>query len=199
MARSRARRRRIKMTSPSPPSTKEKWHWSKARQVIAVIVAAIGLASAVVTLLPRVTLEIGDPIDALDAWSAPVTVSNPNFITLDRVGLAIGLCSIRILPNVELRGAKAACDEGSATRLQPPRWRNTHHLGMDDKWRVLLQDAINQPRGFSGADITMVVTFVPWPFSWLHQDQIFQREKEFRFNAVNQPDGKYRWFPSTFN
>lgn len=167
------------------------------------MLGAIGFVAAVLSFCPRPTVDIGEPIDASDAYTAPITISNTNVIPLERVSLALGICELKIAPQITIKGTNnEKCSRGNDARIQPDTWKN-HHLGIDDKWRVLMQDAASNGRDtnmvFSGGDITFVVSFTPWPWAWLNIERIFRREKEFRFKAVSDPDGKFRWFPKTID
>lgn len=167
-----------------------------------MVIGMIGFVAAVLSFCPRPAVDVGEPIDASDAYTAPITISNANVIPLERVSLALGICELQIAPQITIEGGNNEnCSHRNGARIQPDTWKN-HHLGIDDKWRVLMQDASNGRNTnmiFSGGDITFVVSFVPWPWALLHIDRIFGREKEFRFKAVSEPDGKFRWFPKTID
>lgn len=173
--------------------------------------ATVGFASAVMTFWPRPTVDIGDPIDLSDPLSAPITVVNTSYVPFERVSIALGLCNLRITPRLTFQGPSFDCGGGSNARLITPQ-TSSHRLGIDERWRGLLREFFPflkdfatacQPAHacgpFSGGDITIVVSFAPWPWAWLHLDRIFGREKQFRFEASNEPDGKFRWFPKTID
>jgi hypothetical protein len=203
MPKSRQRKPQEKKQPLPPIQAQSRRHWTLFQKGCAAMVAAIGAGAAIVTLLPRVTVDIGEPIDSSNAYTAPITISNTNVIPLERVSLALGICELKIAPQITIKGTNNEnCSYGNNARIQPDIWKN-HHLGIDDKWRVLMQDAASNGRNtnmiFSGGDITFVVSFVCWPWAWLHIDRVFGREKEFRFKAVSEPDGKFRWFPKTID
>lgn len=77
---------------------------------------------------------------------------------------------------------------------------------MDEKWRGLLSDFIPPIKEtekklgpLTGGDITIVVSFAPWPLAWANWDSAFGQEREFRFEARNDTDGKFRWFSATID
>jgi hypothetical protein len=202
MKKSRQRRPQAKKQPQTTTKPQFQRHWTLFRKGWAKAIAAIAFVGAALSFWPRPTVDVGEPIDALDAYTAPITISNTNVIPLERVSLALGMCELKIAPQITIKGTNNEnCSHGNGARIQPDIWKN-HHLGIDDKWRILMQDAINGRNTnmiFSGGDITFVVSFVPWPWAWLHIDRVFGREKEFRFKAVSDPDGKSRWFPKTID
>ena len=199
MSRGRKYRERKKQ---KPPPMLPKKHWSTLSKFFAALLAAatlVGGVAAAVALLPRVTVEVGDPMDSLNPYSTPFTISNTNIIPLERVGLAIGLCNLKITPQVVIRGPNEDCGGGSNARIALVDWQN-HRLDVDEKWRVLLRDVFNITNNpFAGGDITMVVTYTPWPLSMLNFDRFFKREKQFRFKTTLISEGKYQWLPKTID
>ena len=166
--------------------------------------AAISFASAVATFLPRFSIEIGEPTEPSDPFSAAVTVIN-TLVPLERVSLGLGLCEIQYGQLRFQSRDNPSCEAGTKVFIVPPEMRN-HRLATDDKWRVLLssfgwgrQNGLDPNKiAFTGGDITMMLHYSPWPLSYLHADWLFGREKQFRFTAQKVGKG-WQWFPSTID
>jgi hypothetical protein len=190
---------------PSPPPSWWKKHWKGLLAIAGSVAAIVGFASAVATFLPRISIDIGDPIEPSNPLSAPITVTN-TFIPLERVNLALGLCRIVISGityqqyNTTNEKTDYGCTSGGPAYFTSPAMTN-HRLATDDKWRVLFNDFVVGPPlpRFGGGDIRMVLKFIPWPFSYLHMDWIFGRQKEFRFKARTTANGNWQWFASTID
>jgi hypothetical protein len=171
--------------------------WTPGRALLSAVIVLIGLLASIVGLLPHVTIEMGDPLDS-SPYSSPINVRNGT-IPLDRVGLKIGVCKLQPAPNIIIAGPnKDNCSTPSNAWITMPIWQH-HRLGVDEPWRVLLSDVIDiQGLKFTGADLTLVVDYVPWPLS-IMPGELFERHKEFRFQAGDKPDGKWRWYPRTID
>jgi hypothetical protein len=186
--------------------------WWKRRWKFAVAVATF--VSALVAFLPRVTIEIGDPVDPSNAFSARVSVTN-NSIALERAKLSFGFCKIIYGGGpgygVTLRTKRGNCDDGSDALVLSP---DEHNLDRNAKFTVLLKDFMNPPK-FGGGDIVMVLRYVPWPLATLHLDWLFLYlhldrllpylhldrlfKQQFRFMARDDGNGNFRWLDTTID
>jgi hypothetical protein len=200
MPRSRGRKNPKHPNVPSPPAPPKLPWWRRWWGATLAISTVVCLAAAVVTFLPRVTIDVGDPTDPLNAFSAPVTVTN-TFPPLERVQLVFGLCKIvyRPLPGVRLQQAgRANCVAGSGVRITSTAMAG-HRFGTDEKWRVLLKDFVGEQPDFQNGDITMILSFTPWPLNYLRADWLFGCERQFRFQASKENNGHWQWFPITID
>jgi hypothetical protein len=199
MPKSKHNKKPRKQQPPPPPIQLPWWkrHWKALAAIAASVAAVVGFASAVATFLPRVSIDIGEPIDSANALTAPITVTN-TFVPLERASLSLGLCQLSV-GGWNLVGANKTCEGGSGVHLMPPPMVN-HHLGTDDKWRVLFRDFIDSVNtNFASGDVTMVIKYTPWPFAYLHMDWLFRREKQFRFTARKAGENRWQWFPNTID
>ena len=98
LRRSRARRQRKASgntkprpaRSPKPPTGAHKRIWP----IVGGIGTVIGLLAAVVTFLPRVDVNVADPVAANDPFSSLVLISNTGYLPLRNVAVQIGVGDI---------------------------------------------------------------------------------------------------------
>jgi hypothetical protein len=92
IAERRRRRRKTKGQEQSREKPPPWWkmHWKVIAAPAGGIAAIVSFASAIATFLPRVSIDIGDPSEPSNAFSAPVTVTN-TFVALERASLALGI------------------------------------------------------------------------------------------------------------
>jgi hypothetical protein len=185
--------RRKRFAKPmSPPWWRRHW---KAESIIALI----GLSAAGVTFLPRASIDIGNPIDPSNAFSAPITVTNM-LMPLEQVDLKLGVCQM-FTGGVGVQTYPSRCDIGGAPAYISPPATTNHQLGRDEKWRVLFQDFALSP-SFNGGDIRMALEFIPWPLASLGLGHVLpsswlRHRVEYRFTARNDANGKWQWYATT--
>jgi hypothetical protein len=197
------------------PKTKPKKEWPQFRKLLAVVLGLatlIGVPAAIVAFWPRVSIDLLEPTDGSDPFSAPFTVTNTGIMPLRQASFFVGLCKVSVTvvgpsgrpqtinvvgtPDQPIGAATPPCITPNGARLTSPAWAN-HRLAPDEKYAGSLADMhfLDVPmRGgqINEADITMIATFQPW---------IIPRivKTEFRFVAVKQPNGTFRWFARTLD
>ena len=155
----------------------------------------LGGATAILALLPRVTVEPGAPFEPSNPFSAPFTIANTNFVPLEGVGVSVRFCDITFEPpeppgpgTIKLRGTEdGKCNGTVGARGTITEW-NHHRLGADEKYTISIGDWFNVTKGnrIISADISIVVSFYPWIAP-------FQRERHFRFITKAEADGLLHW------
>jgi hypothetical protein len=213
MPESRGRRRtsakkEIPNLKPKPKSKKE---WTQLRKLMAAVLGLatlLGVPAAVVAFWPRLTVEIGEPRQPSDPFSAPFTVANTGIMPLRKVSFNVGLCKVFILtvgpngrpitfnivgtPDQQAAATTPPCSAPNGALLTSSEWAN-HRLAPDERYTGSLADMHFLSGGqASEADITMVVTFQPWIIPKT-------AKSEFRFVTVRQPDGTLRWVSRTLD
>jgi hypothetical protein len=152
------------------------------------IATLIGALAAIMTFLPRPVVSVADPVDPENPYSSAFTITNGNFIPLTDVSLGF----FPILVNM---GGVKLVGEPNAF-LTRPEWMN-HYLGIDEKFTITLAECLG-PTGYlksppqywrdlREADIKLVVKYKPWFIP-------IERQKEFRFTAHKQSNGKIYWY-----
>jgi hypothetical protein len=146
------------------------------------MLALLGGVVAVLTLLPRISVTAGDPIDPNDTLSAPFTISNNNFIQLREVSAILWINEIQPL-GVPLDKNIPADAPGGGLFLDD--WGG-HTLNMDDKYTISPSDAIHAitPRE---AAISIGVSYRPWILPW-------RLGRRFRFQTHRMPNGVLTWY-----
>jgi hypothetical protein len=153
-----------------------------------------GIAASAFFFLPRVTVQAGDLLDSSDPLSVPFTITNTNFVPLEKLGVFIGVCRVWAAPNVVIQSTSDDCSRRNYAFIVYPPWQN-HRLAMDEPFTINLRDGWNIPGTkdtFVSADISVVVHFKPWISP-------FERWKQFRFVAEKMPSGIFRWHPKTID
>ena len=166
------------------------YHW----KLLVGISVVIGLLSAVLALIPRVTVDAGELRDSSKPFSLPLTIANNNFIPLERVGIKIGICNLQFKSGATIIGGQKSPDCSSENKggfIYPP-WQN-HKLGIDGRWQISLDDFFkDETPNLNSGDITIIVSFTPWPWAII-ADWPFRHAKQFRLKATMQADNKWHW------
>jgi hypothetical protein len=176
----RAVERRVKETEPKTPLLR--------RRIVAVVLFLIGVPgvlAALLSLLPRVTVALSDPVDLEEPFSSSVTITNTGFIPLDNPNpcLAIGQVAGRYkqpnlnwIPNYE-------------TRFCRSDWTPPPRLAVDDRITFALNDFSHsaEPNGIRYADIAIVIQY---EIPLIH----LRREKVFPFVTHRQSNGHLYWY-----
>jgi hypothetical protein len=142
---------------------------------------------------------VGDPLDASDAFYAPITITN-NFIPLGRTSILFGLCEVGLSSGVMFGtyGPGTPCTQGGPPVYfkQKPRMSD-RYLAMDDKWRILFTDIdpFADFGKFAGGEVRFVLRYTPWPVYYVKVDWLFEREKQFKFAGRIDGNGSWRWYP----
>ncbi|WP_454813249.1 hypothetical protein [Labrys neptuniae] len=188
MSKSKNRKPVNKKTPPPPlqPPMQPSWkkYWKAAATTAGVVVAIVGLASAVVAFLPRVTIEPGGPIDPSNPNPISFTIANTGIVPLREVQPMLGLC---VLIWGEPKPLPGTCNKISTFMIYTP-W-HSDSLAIDERYTIHLDEVIKAAGKFGGADISIRVDFYPWLLTFWP----FRLEKEYRFQTKLEDDGKFSW------
>lgn len=144
-----------------------------------MVISIVGSLAGVVTLLPRVTVEPSGPIEPLGSYLSFV-ITNTNVIPLENIKPMLGICFVSFAEEPQLW---PVC-KVKPGRIADVRWQISK-LRMDEKYTISWEDTFASPPLY--ADISIVVSYNPWFLPW-------RLEKEFRFIARKQSDGKIHLF-----
>jgi hypothetical protein len=187
-AKSRAsKKRRLKSSKVEPPRSS---YWRRFWALAASVCTILGAIAAVVTLLPRVSPSVSDPVDPKDPFTSSVTITNTGFIPLDAVSVQIGIaeicavgasCSAPDFPDPKI-------DHEHITRIQRRQWVD-HDLGLDERFTIALNDAVRQEsaNGTVYADLSVIVRYRIPIIGWT-------REKVFPIYTHQQANGYLYWY-----
>lgn len=146
-----------------------------------------GVSGALV-LLPRVAVQVSDPVDSNDPFSASATITNAGYIPLDSVKTDIAIEQI-IFVNQYGRRISLIGDM-QTQRMHPVRWI-PQDLGLDSGYTVALNDSFSSNRrSFVSGEMAIVVEY-EIPLLHLH------REKRFPFITKHQSNGYFYWYRET--
>jgi len=159
---------------------------------LALILAAatlIGGIAALLALLPRVTVNVSDPVDSGNPFSASATITNTGYIPLLATTPSIAINLILPQSGVGVRGAPGG--PPYASRLRTPEWI-PRDLGLDDKFTIALNefDVPIYPKELYYADVAIVVEY---RLPIIH----LKREKLFPLIARKQTNGRFYWYSKT--
>jgi hypothetical protein len=147
-----------------------------------------GIVAALLTFLPRVSVNISDPVDLDNTFSALVTVTNTGNIPLKDVLVTMGIGVI--------------CTQGASNcpvpefpdprREYPSRYRRSQilprDLKIDDHFTIALDDITyaKEKGGLEYADIAVIVSYkLPYIF--------LSKEKTFPLYTRKASNGKLYW------
>ena len=185
-----ALRLQLQILEARPTQTDQKGIWRRipliGKAAIGFAAALLSLFAALVTFLPRVSMEPGDRVDPSDPLSETFTVTNSGIGSLYDVtaGICIGQIIMNPISFNPQQTFTLPCSE-----ILRPEWKN-HTLRMDERFTVTLQGIIEPGPGsgatISGADIAVLVQYHPWFMP-------FHREKAFRFITHSLPNKDVYW------
>lgn len=145
--------------------------------IVLALATLIGGYAAVVTLLPRVTASVSDPVDPDNPMSASVTIANVGYLTLDTVEPFFGLRMMTF--GAATKGVNSNNDPSAPyTRFGNPRYHPGPDLGIDEKFTFGLNEIWGIQPSLSSADVAIIVQYrIPI----LHLKQ----EKDFSSNCCS--------------
>jgi hypothetical protein len=186
----------------TPVKAKREW-FRQAWAMILTIATLIGAPAAVVAFWPRMTVTAVGLHDESNAYSETFTIANIGFLQFKEVKVGIRLCNIETANNDVGMIPKGCPEGGPRMLLGGPSWR-TPELRRDEPFSIILSDELNMATdkyraehpttiwsakmmsALKAANVILVVFFRPWPM-W------FEIERDFRFVAEEQSDGKMMW------
>jgi hypothetical protein len=185
MPESRKRKPRKLSKGQSPPPPWWQRHWKATVAVVGTIAAFVGFASAVVTFLPRLTVESGGPTDPSSPYPIPFVITNTGIIPMSQVQPMVGLCDIYY---GEPKNLPERCPKILTFLVFGPWFANK--LAPDERYTIHLNEFLNITGAkFAAADLSIKIEYYPW-FLTLWP---FHRAKEFRFQTALGTDGKLSW------
>jgi len=183
------------LRSQIPPQRKNKWTpLSSFFAAVLAFATIVGGAAAVVTFLPRMTVDASGPFDPSQNPPVSFTIANTNVVPLEDVTPKLGFCAVSInlgMPDTPTKPplGLAQCNEKSTGILWAAEWHHSR-LGMDERFTATWDDAFhNDITGgvIDYADIIITINYRPWFLPWYGQ-------KTFRFVTRKLGDGKFYWF-----
>jgi hypothetical protein len=182
--------RGLKLPKQKKPQGKAERTKRRISPVAAILGSAtlIGGFAALLTLVPRVTVVVSDPVNPTDPFSASATVTNTGLIPLDSVTPEVSINFI------QTKGVPAVPDDEEShygPRIHRNVWRG-QDLGLDDKFTIALNDLYRNvpPAELQAADIMIWVEYEIPVVHW-------KRDKGFPLVAHRQTNGKFYWYSKT--
>jgi hypothetical protein len=177
-----------KPEAKKPPRRNRLW------KVLAFVVGIPGVAAALITFVPRVSVAATDPVDQTQPFTSSFTIKNESIFPLRDVGAGFGIIESDTMP--------VKFDEQNRPPLKPrpdifqftkPQW-NGHSLDLDDKFSINTEHLDHMAGGaiLSGADIYIVVHYQPWMIPW-------KKTRVFRFVTHHYENGSYTWLSRPLN
>jgi hypothetical protein len=154
-------------------------------KILVFVIGIPGVLAALLTLLPRVTPTVSDPVDPDDPFSASVTITNTGLIPLREVDPGIGLG--------EFITKGGSPHDPNFKPLYWPHYHNIswgiHDLGLDQKFTFALNDVweTQEKGGLDYADIAITVDYRIPVLRW-------KQEKIFPMIARKQTNGRFYWY-----
>lgn len=201
MSKSRKRRERERQRPPKPPQPPPKERWSRSKKIFAgtlAVATIVGGLAAVLTFLPRVTVDFVDTEETSDTISSHFTITNTNFIPLEDLSVSIGLCRIQVSfkdfkggdQPVDLitNGQNDICDYSNISFLTVNTWLR-HRLRMDERYTIDFSEyfkTYKMPLKLLSGDSAIVLEFKLWIWPW-------PQKRYFRFVTETPKAGRVRW------
>jgi hypothetical protein len=151
------------------------------------VVATVGFASALMTFLPRISIEPPGPFDPAKPLASPFRITNTNFIPVMDGEVRFEICNVFLQAPQEKRH-KCQPEVGAKISTLTLLRTTFTRLGMDQKIDVPFGDtlATAPPTKLAAADIIVSVAYHPWFLPWA-------RQADQRFYTRKQPDGQLYW------
>jgi len=181
MSKSRKRKPKTKKEAPPPPLPPPTKWWTPLRGIVAGGAATIAFAAAVLTFLPRVSIEPAMAPDVATGSWGTFEIANTGYIPLTGTRTSMGLCFIGGRIN---EPPNYACHGPLKSRFHFMPWDHPW-LGIDEKFTISLGNLIQIPPG-GYANISLILSYRPWFLPW-------RVEKEVRFVTMLARDGREYW------
>ena len=149
------------------------------------VVALVSFVAAGVTLLPRVTATVSDPVAPEDPFSSSVTITNTGYIFLRSVDASVAVKNVTTLEHGKQISITGSPDFKS--RFRRTQWY-PQTLGLDDHFTFAINDllgAYKEP--LISADLAIVVKYYTPIFP-------IAGEKIFPIYARKQSNGNFYWY-----
>jgi hypothetical protein len=145
----------------------------RAAWTLGAMAVVMGLVLAVLSVLPRVSVSVAEPLEWTDPISAPFTVHNAGLVSLRQVGAVVEIDEIN---------PRILVPRGNI----PAEWTG-NTLGIGDKFTILPSQVFHFLRP-EDAKVAVTVMYRGPVLSW-------ERRKTFHFATHHKADGKLDWAP----
>jgi hypothetical protein len=151
--------------------------------IILGVATLVGGLVAIVTLFPRLTVNVSDPVNPDDPFSSSIVITNTGYIPLDTVHPCIGIGTI---------GYNGAIDPWTPNRkvtyltcISKEYW--TNNLGIDQKITIAVNEFLQIK---APMDFAHIAVLVDYEIPIIH----VKRDKVFPISAKRQTNGKLYWY-----
>jgi hypothetical protein len=146
-----------------------------------------GVLASLLSLLPRVTVTVSDPVVPEDPFSSSVTITNTGYIPLKSVTPLLGLGEI------DMQGSQSRHNPHTRYAMFQSSLLPVQDLGLDDKFTFAINDPWKLEKPFVYADIAVVVEYhIPLLPFW-------KGRKTFPMIAHKQSNGRFYWYAKTMS
>lgn len=160
----------------------------RAKRLIVFVGSLIGLASAVVTLWPAITVEAEAPLDLSRPQDTTFKIKNVGVLTLANVEPALGICRLA-QGRIEFGNRSPECN-GSQQAYQIRAWP-PERLSRNETLEMRIGDFL--PANASSGEISIIVYWsFAYGFNWISYLPVFT-PFEFAFYTRKEADGKLIW------
>lgn len=158
-------------------------------RIATLVVGVPSVVAAILTLLPRLSATMSDPVDPDNPFSSSITILNTGFIPLPNTRLSI---CVKRFTTVGAVKQNVTSDYTRWPCFQNAKW-GSHYMGLDDKFTVTMSDfiGIDPSTSLNEATFFLKVTYdMPIIESW-------ERDKLYGFTAYRQTNGRFYWYAET--
>src|SRR6185437_1616613 len=125
IAKAKANTRKPRKTTQQVPQAQLGQWWTPFRKIWAGVVGVsvvLGIAAAIAAFVPHVSLELSQPSDPSDIFSAVAGLHNISAFTLTDFHPYVGLCEILGKRAAEAPPTMSACAGKQAAKMVSPKW-----------------------------------------------------------------------------
>jgi hypothetical protein len=145
----------------------------------------LGIAAAIAAFVPHVSLELSQPSDPSDVFSAVAGLRNISVFTLADFHPYVGLCEILGKRAAQAPPAVSACEGRQGTKMMSTKWP-PKPLRTDEAYDVLLDGLFVDRNSVGYAEISVGAKYHLWFWPWT-------RSVEFKLMTQPSGDGRLQW------
>src|ERR1039458_1485171 len=177
---------RLRQADKKPQTAEKRKTLTSVLSVVLAIATLLGGLVAIVTFVPRPTIEPNGVADPLDPLSTSFTIVNNSFFPLEDLGVSFGTNQLAMEPAQIDPNMKFTVPFG--LQFTTDKWQH-HRLLMDERYTIGLGEIIQvkPPARLAGGDIGIIISYKPWFMPCT-------REKRYRFISHKENDGQIRWY-----
>jgi len=152
---------------------------------VTLIATSLGIVTAYLSLIPRISVSQTQPLDPADPFSAQFIVSNDGPLGINDVAFDCAILNVNTLHNNRI----------STSYIRPKALKD---LGMEVGEKATVPCVFRSAFGLSpsdlitSGDISIVVRFRPDFVFW-------EKHRSFRFRTIKAADGTLYWFPQPYD